>query len=158
MATPPAIQMIFGKPKINIETIIESIKDTDYLSCSIFNKPVTNKFLQTIGVYRNDITDLTAAFEISQSTGDTICSLTPVKIRQQQGVLMERVTLPASVFPVHLAIAGLESHKVRIFKESKQILPAGDYTVTVSLFIGSNVLKSQFNFYVRDTDPYMFWA
>jgi hypothetical protein len=66
VATPSILQRLWGRPKIKIE-FENGVKEMDrFLPVYLSNPPIKNKFLKRLGVRRETVQSLTAAFRISE--------------------------------------------------------------------------------------------
>ncbi len=158
MAVPSLLQMIFGAPRIILSFGNVDMEDSCYLSCIIHNEPIDKGLLKILGVRREQAQDVTAMFEIQeQGTNKIICPPTSVKIRIQQDVLAERISLPASFFPARFAILGVDkrNNEIRVYKEQKQLLSLGAYTAKVAVLVGPKGYAEQCNFTVEDKYPFV---
>ena len=72
MATPPIIQMIWGRPKVEIEFAKEETPSGRVLKCEEFNRPVGNRFLRAIGVCRHPVEDLNVGYQIHEAGSNTV--------------------------------------------------------------------------------------
>lgn len=149
-----------GKPKITTTFESEDIGGHTFLSCLIWNLPIVKGIRKLLGVQREDAKDIAVSFEIQErGTGKVICPMTPVKIRQQQGIMLERIALPASLFPARFAIAYIDAQNrvVKIYRQPEQTLLIGAYTAIIQLFVGPVVSKHTRNFYVDNSAPFAYW-
>jgi hypothetical protein len=166
MATQPFTQAIWGRPKIFIDFGTNNMKDCDYFQCNIWNTPITKGILNFIRVRRDDAKDVIAFFSIEEKGSNRVIFQTPtaVKIKTQSEQLVERASLPSSLFPISFAIIAVpkNSDKVLILHDSmddinRQLLHQGVYTVKVKVNIEGREYKKQHDLTVQNIYPFACW-
>ncbi|MFC0240382.1 hypothetical protein [Rhodopseudomonas telluris] len=158
MAAPPLFQMIWGKPNVSIELKKSDLSGRGVqIRCYISNKPVTNRFLRTIGVVRQ-ATEIFGDYSVSEyGTGKSIIHFERALI----GTDRDNASLQATLFPAtmparfvliaHLnelpAISISHNHP-----DQGTIIPAGKYVARVKVFTGDHsVISAEREFIVGPT-------
>ncbi len=128
-------QMICGRPKIEISY---DVSNRATLSCLLYNRPIKNRFLKIIGVYRRQVDSLSASFSI-----ENICKskaeVTNIiaRIDTAHDVPKVSVSLPASDIPANIDLimgANNGTAKTIAHYEPKNIdLTTGEYRVIIRI-------------------------
>jgi hypothetical protein len=161
MATPPLLKMIYGAPNVVINFKEEESGSYHFLGCRIYNKPITEGLLKTLGVRRETAQDVVASFVIMElNTDRIICPQTFVKIETETNVKGERIQLPASSMTARFFIVEFarDNAQVRVCKEQDQFLPLGVYRARIIIRTGERWFQNEHRFVVRDSYPFARWG
>ncbi len=159
LTLPTVLQMLYGKPNITLEIDIEEREGGRILRCCIFNLPVTNKWLNKLGVERKTAQSIVASFRIEEKgtkreipTGDV-----PYIIQYDGTKNAQRVNLSSSIFPAKFAIAKAiyQDGKVEVW-DNPQEIPPGAYIACVGVTWKQTVIKEEKHFVVSGKHPYIY--
>jgi hypothetical protein len=107
---PTALQMFFGRPKIEIEFDSDSIEGVHRLRCYIYNRGIKSKLLRRLGVVRTPV-EISASASVSEyGTNKMLVSLLRVILTtdKESGLHVE---LPFSILPARFNIVGYTEDK-----------------------------------------------
>ncbi|HEX76716.1 MAG TPA: hypothetical protein G4O12_09100 [Dehalococcoidia bacterium] len=158
---PVITQMIFGKPKIELNFTTQFMDSDDVLQCEIYNRPIRSSTLRKLGVNRRAAEDIVTIFSIKKHHNEDIVfqgSLS--KMRSYTGTYAQRISLPASVLPAEfgIAIAHKDSGRVTVFTERPQvILLPGEYDVHIDIIVEGRRISKTKILSVTSGKPFAQW-
>ncbi|MBA7698062.1 hypothetical protein ES703_106736 [subsurface metagenome] len=142
-------QMIWGNPHIKVEFITPSSKKSPekYLECRLTNRPIKNRLLRILGVYRRTADDVSARFHILDAmTHKRIATNVAAEIGAEWNIkLMPSISLPASKASAIFRIVKVRADGVATVVDSYDgqnfPLPAGEYYVTSRIYVSGKEIN-----------------
>lgn len=160
-ALPAVFQMIWGRPKITLESWTTNLKGGLLLECNIWNEPVNSKLLRIMRVNRMPAHDVTAHIEIKQAgTNEIKVPFFGVSIRSLSGVYAQRISLAASPLRVSFIVV-YRRHTdgiVKVNDEHKSTLDVGKYEANIGVIADYKPIREQWAFVVSKQEPYLYWS
>ncbi len=160
-ALPTVFQMIYGRPKITLESCTTNLKVGLLLECNIWNEPINNKPLKVMRVHRMPAHDVTAYIEIKQAgTNEIKVPFFEVRIRSLNGAFAQRISLAASPARVSFTVVcrGHTDGIVKANDEDKSTLDAGKYVADIGVIADYKPIRKQWAFVVSKQEPYLYWS
>lgn len=99
MAVQPFIQMLWGRPKIQVAFIKTQLAGVWSLECRIYNRPITNKVGKWLRMRRDTADDIWASFSVKEKGSGTIVvpdAFPSLLRRGVPGEFSRHVSLPAT--------------------------------------------------------------
>lgn len=160
---PVITQMVFGKPKIELDFTTQFMDGGDVLQCEIYNRPVASSTLRKLGVNRRTAEAVLAFFSIMKHHNKDIVFLGSLsKMRSYTGAYAQSISLPASVLPTAfgIAIVSKDSGEVTVITERPQvlILLPGEYDVHVSVIVEGKRIYETRMLSVTSDRPFAQWV
>jgi hypothetical protein len=159
MAIQPFTQVILGKPCLFADFETQKVDTKLFLVCKFWNSPIRNKIMQMLLITRNPVEDLYIEFEIfnkqkMQSIGNTFTA----KIKNQEGTIVNRTTLKASIQPISIPIIVFNesTSSTYILNESKDNminLQNGIYIVKIITYFADMKKMFKNEFLIKDDKP-----
>ncbi|MGD0794047.1 MAG: hypothetical protein ABR958_00435 [Dehalococcoidales bacterium] len=163
VATPSAIQMFWGKPKIIFRFYTRDIEEHTILSCDIQNKPIEDSILKALGVYRRSVV-ISATLQIfEEGTNRPFLNEYMPDFFTYSEIRGARITLDSSVIPVTIDIISARKKDGKVVRDEDELrdnlpsIPIGTYKVRVTLTADSDYITMFHSFYVSDKYPYANW-
>ncbi|MFQ5852923.1 MAG: hypothetical protein ACE5JU_20375 [Candidatus Binatia bacterium] len=163
MAVQPFIQMIWGRPKIQIQTGKGELNGTPYLEFVIINEPIRKGPTAWLRLHRETASEIFASITLEEdNTGRVIAKeLLPELARRGTGQPgAQRVSLPASLFGVTALVAfrSREANSIVIGgpKGATQVLSPGQYKATISV-MGEGKAKRLSQKFMVNADGTLYW-
>jgi hypothetical protein len=160
LALPTVFQMIWGRPKITLESWTTNLKGGLLLECNMWNEPINNKLLKTMRVYRMPAHDITAYIEIKQAGTNKIKASFVPRIRSLSGAYAQRISLAASPLRVSFLVV-YRRHTdgiVKVNDEDKSSLDVGKYEANIGVIVDYKPIREQWAFVVSKQEPYLYWS
>ncbi len=162
MALPTVVQMVWGKPIINLsfESIMEGNQKT--LCCQLTNPPIENKILRMAGVYRRQIDSISAFYSIKDTnTSKIIVGAAFCDIHSAHDVPKTAISLPSSIIPSRIDLVQARHNGAASTiapRQAKNIeLPVGKYRATVIIKTSENEKVFCRNFLVKKEAETIAW-
>lgn len=161
MGFPALLQRRYGGPEIAITFEREEGENYNYLDCNIYNRPIMKGLLRGLCIRREMAQDVAASFEIrEEGTNRVIYPLTETKIKTEQGVISDRIALPASVIPAKIVVLSIrkENGEVGVCKEQGgTIITLGAYIASIQVISGDKLNTAEHRFVVSEGYPFGEW-
>ncbi len=148
MALPTVAQMIWGRPNIEISFVesSENRRNTPLLSCQFYNRPIENRFLRRMGVYRRAVDSMSVFFSIENiQESKMVVTDIVAEIFTAYDTPKASVSLPTSILPASINLVeamGKGKAKTIDHYEPKNIdLPVGEYRAIISIAVSEKESK-----------------
>jgi hypothetical protein len=160
MAVSPFLQMYFGRPKIKIEFIEDTMDGAKFLACQLSNPPLVHPIARFLGLHRESAEDLWVGFEIREDKTERVVVPVIVPELNRQGFPpTTHIHLPSSTliarFPVVFCRLGSKEVKLAD-KANPVVLPPGQYIVAMAVMVSEKSVKVRRRFTIH-TDGYFRW-
>ena len=133
-------QMIWGRPNIGIsfQERGDKGKNARFLSCVFHNRPIENRFLRMLGVYRRAVDSMNVFFSIENIresqmvVTDIIAQIFTARDVPKASVSLPVSTLPASIDLVQ-AMGNGKANTIAHYEAKNIDLPAGEYRAIIRI-------------------------
>ncbi len=140
MTLPTAAQMIWGKPNIEISFKERGDKreNTLFLSCLFYNRPIENRFLRILRVYRRAVDSMSVFFSI-ENIRESRMVVTDIiaQIYSTHDTPKASVSLPTSILPTTIdlvkAMHNGKANTIAHYEPKNIDLPAGKYRAIIRI-------------------------
>jgi len=160
LAIPTFLQMRCGAPQITIEFKADDSAGKRMLKCDLYNHPIDTKSrLHRMGVRRESAEEVIAHLSIREfGTNRVILPDALPEIKTYKGYASQKVSLPASLFPISVPVAFYsEDKKVKAVDNLSIVLDIGKYIVEITVVYGNKASREEGILVVTGKSPYMFW-
>ncbi len=149
MAVQPFTQIMWGKPKIEVETSTRDGDNSRYLDIYLFNRPIDNSVLRRLGVRREIADDVFAQCRIENIHTHEVCveqMFPAISVISNES---PAVSLPGSSTPASILIVCAHKNlKATIPHSGRGMIKPGVYELTVRVHYGENITEKKFEFSV----------
>jgi hypothetical protein len=158
---PTVFQMYGGKPSIDVSPNVHDIKGVRVLRFFIRNRPVTSRFLKTIGVVRQ-ATDILVNFNVCEAgSGKVVTNMVRAQLRNERHERAMQISL-ASYIPAIVALIICDeegSSKIITEEELSAGVPVtrGRYRIQFNIIYAHNrhfKFTAEFSVGNKPEDPY----
>lgn len=164
MAIPTVFQMIWGRPNIEI-MFTESIdaRNEKYLQCQIINRPLENRLLRKLGVYRRSIDDVHFLFSVmdTKTSKMVVTDIHAYIYTTQIGKPMPSVFLPASTIPAMINLVktkdDIYTNTIAPYGAKNIQLQIGKYCAIIRIRTSEKEKEYHRNFYVGNKQQDLHW-
>ncbi len=161
VAFPPLIHMIWGRPIITIKIKEDGrkINGDIFWQYDIYNMPVQNKLLKLIHVERLTAEGITSLCILTDYKDETKSHRMVAEIQDYEGVLKQRVNIPAGLLPVTVSFMVRDTTgKFRFLGKGLPELTTGrGYILKMGVTRAGKIYTKIKHFALLEEQPYCRW-